>query len=62
MTNVFLAHADLGLGNVAAARAHAAAARENVETVPAAAFLLPRLDAELAASEQLHSPAQSEAK
>lgn len=64
MVSVFLAHAEHALGNVAAARALAAAARENVEAVggiPGAAFMLSRLDAELAApSEQPDSAAQSE--
>jgi Peptidase family M50 len=48
MICIFLAHAERGLGNVAAARALAAAARENVEAIsanPAAAFMLSRLDA-----------------
>jgi hypothetical protein len=61
MTCVFLAHGEHGLGNVAAARALAAVARENVQATPAAAFMLSRLDAELAApSEQPGSTAQSE--
>jgi hypothetical protein len=61
MTCVFLAHAEHGLGNVAAARALAAVARENVQATLAAAFMLSRLEAELAApSEQPGSTAQSE--
>jgi hypothetical protein len=36
------------MGNVAAARAFAATARDNVEAVPQAAFLLSRLDADFA--------------
>jgi len=64
MVSVFLAHAEHALGNIAAARALAAAARENVEAVrgiPEAAFMLSRLDAELAAlSEQPDGVAQSE--
>jgi hypothetical protein len=61
MVSVFLAHAEHALGNIAAARALAAAARENVEAVPEAAFMLSRLDAELAApSEQPESAAESE--
>src|SRR5580704_17273406 len=64
MVSVFLARAEHALGNVAAARALAAAARENVDAVggiPEAAFMLSRLDAELAAaSEQPDSAAQSE--
>ena len=61
MVSVFLAHAEHALGNVAAARALAAAARENVDVVggiPEAAFMLSRLDAELSApSEQPDSAA-----
>jgi Zn-dependent protease len=51
MSCVFLARAEQALGNVVAAQALAAAARENVEaipTMPGTAFMLSRLDAELA--------------
>jgi hypothetical protein len=50
MVSVFLARAEHALGNIAAARALAAAARENAEAVrftPQAAFMLSRLDAEI---------------
>jgi hypothetical protein len=61
MISVSLARAEHGIGNVAAARAFAAAARENVSAVPGAAFMLSRLDAELAASsEQPDCTPQSE--
>lgn len=64
MVSVFLAHAEHALGNAAAARALAAAARENVEAVrgiPEVASMLSRLDAELASpSEQPDGVAQSE--
>jgi hypothetical protein len=56
MSCVSLAHAEHATGNVAAARAFAATARDNLEAIPQAAFLLSRLDAELAEpSEQLGS-------
>lgn len=48
MSCLFLAHAEHAMGNVAAARAFAATARDNVEAVPQAAFLLSRLDADFA--------------
>jgi len=64
MNSVFLARAEHALGNVAAARALAAAARENVEAIraiPDAAYMLSRLDAELATpSKQPGGAAQSE--
>jgi hypothetical protein len=56
MSCVSLAHAEHAMGNVAAARAFATMARDNVEAIPQAAFLLSRLDAELAKpSEKLGS-------
>jgi hypothetical protein len=60
MISVSLARAEHGLGNVAAARVLAAAARESVSAIPSAAFMLSRLDAELAAPlEQTDSTPQS---
>jgi Peptidase family M50 len=53
MVQVFLARAERALGDIAAARALAAAARENaaaVRDIPEAAFMLSQLDAELATS------------
>jgi hypothetical protein len=55
MTCIVSAYAEHGVGNVAAARALAAAARDNAEpisAVPTAALMLSRLDAELAVSSE----------
>jgi hypothetical protein len=64
MVGIAAARAEHALGNVAAARALAAAARENVEVIraiPDAAYMLSRLDAELAtSSKQPGGAAQSE--
>jgi hypothetical protein len=62
MSCVFLAHAEHAMGNAAAARAFAATARDNVEAIPLAAFMLSRLDAELAEHSEQTGSAHVEGK
>jgi hypothetical protein len=62
MNCVFLARAEHAMGNAAAARAFAATARDNVEAIPLAAFMLSRLDAELAEHSEQPGSAHVEGK